>query len=105
MAWLYLVISGAFEIMWAISLKHTEGFTRLLPIIPMLIGAGGILYFLSAAMKVIPVGTAYVVFTGIGAVGTVIWGMIFFGESREVIRILFISLVTIGVIGLKVTGK
>lgn len=101
MAWMQLILAGIFEIGWAISIKYTEGFTKLIPSLGMIIVAAISFYFLSAALKSIPIGTAYVVFTGIGAIGTVIFGMMFLGESREISKILCILLVIIGTVGLK----
>ncbi|RZL44301.1 MAG: quaternary ammonium compound efflux SMR transporter SugE [Pedobacter sp.] len=101
MAWIALFIAGLFEIAWAIGLKYSQGFTKLYPsiftIVCMLISFG----LLSYAMKTLPVGTAYAVWTGIGAAGTVILGMFLFGESREIMRLFFLSLILIGIVGLK----
>ena len=101
MAWIYLVIAGLLEIGWAIGLKYTEGFSRFWPsvatICAMILSFG----LLAAALKTIPVGTGYAVWTGIGAAGTAIIGMAFLGESREVLRILCILLIVTGVVGLK----
>ena len=105
MAWLYLIVAGVVEIGWAISLKYTEGFTRFWPSVGMLAAAITSFFFLSTALKSIPVGTAYVVFTGIGAAGTVLFGMFFLGESRDILRLGFIMLVIVGTIGLKFAGK
>jgi len=105
MAWLYLIVAGVVEIGWAISLKYTEGFTRFWPSVGMLAAAITSFFFLSTALKSIPVGTAYVVFTGIGAAGTVLFGMFFLGESRDILRLGFIMLVNVGTIGLKFAGK
>jgi len=104
MAWVYLVIAGLFEIVWAISLKYTYGFTRLWPSVITLAGMAVSFFFLSWSLKTLPIGSAYTIWTGIGAVGTVIVGMIMFGESREMIRILFVLMIVSGVIGLKVTS-
>lgn len=102
MAWIYLFIAGLFECGWAIGLKYTEGFTRLTPSL-LTVAAMGISFFLlSAAMKTIPVGTAYAVWTGIGAVGVAIMGMILFDESRDILRILCLLLIVTGIIGLKI---
>jgi quaternary ammonium compound-resistance protein SugE len=105
MAWLYLIIAGIFEVSWAISLKYTKGFTRLwisvFNIIVMILGV----LFLSKSLATLPVGTAYAVWTGIGVIGTTALGIIFFNESREWIRIAFILLIIIGIIGLKLTTK
>ena len=105
MSWIYLFIAGLFEIGWAIGLKYTEGFTRLWPSLITIIGMILSFYFLSTAVKTIPIGTAYAVWTGIGAVGTAILGIILFGESKEIIRIFFIMLIVIGIVGLKIFSK
>ena len=105
MSWIYLFIAGLFEIGWAIGLKYTEGFTKLWPSIITIIGMILSFYFLSTAVKTIPIGTAYAVWTGIGAVGTAILGILLFGESKEVVRIFFILLIVIGIIGLKIFSK
>jgi len=101
MSWIILFIAGLFEIAWAIGLKYTEGFTKIIPSIltisAMIISMG----LLSFSLKQLPVGTAYAVWTGIGAVGTAILGIILFGESKELIRIFFIFLIVIGIVGLK----
>jgi len=100
--WIILFIAGLFEITWAIGLKYTEGFTKLWPsvftIAAMIISMG----LLSYSVKHLPVGTAYAVWTGIGAVGTAILGIVLFNESREFARIFFILLIVAGIIGLKI---
>ena len=101
MAWTYLVIAGLLEIGWAIGLKYTEGFSRLWPSVATLCAMIASFGLLSAALKTIPVGTGYAVWTGIGAAGTTIIGMAFLGESREVLRILCLMLIITGVVGLK----
>jgi quaternary ammonium compound-resistance protein SugE len=101
MAWTCLIIAGLLEIGWAIGLKYTEGFSRLWPS-ALTIGAMIASFALLAqALKTIPVGTGYAVWTGIGAAGTAIIGMAFLGESREVLRIVCIVLIVAGVLGLK----
>ncbi|MEJ2104106.1 MAG: quaternary ammonium compound efflux SMR transporter SugE [Ignavibacteriaceae bacterium] len=105
MSWIYLFIAGLFEIAWAIGLKYTEGFTNLLPSALTIIGMILSFYFLSAAVKTIPIGTAYGIWTGIGAVGTAILGIILFDESKDFIRVFFILLIVIGIIGLKIFSK
>jgi quaternary ammonium compound-resistance protein SugE len=105
MDWIYLLIAGLFEIGWAIGLKYTDGFTKLWPSVLTIIGMILSFYFLSTAVKTIPIGTAYAIWTGIGAVGTAILGIILFGESKELIRIFFILLVVIGIVGLKIFSK
>ncbi len=101
MAWIYLAIAGLFECGWAIGLKYTEGFTRLWPSVFTILAMVVSFQLLSTAMKSIPVGTAYAVWTGVGAVGVAILGMILFGESRSVLRIVSILLVVAGIAGLK----
>ncbi len=105
MAWFYLIIAGVLEVVWALSMKRTEGFTRLGPSIFTLSFMAVSFYLLALAMRSLPVGTAYAVWTGIGAAGAVIFGMIWLGESRDVIRLLCVALILIGVIGLKVFTK
>ncbi len=104
MAWFYLIIAGLFEIVWAVGLKYSEGFTRLYPSIGTVIAMIISFYFLAQGLKVIPVGTAYAVWTGIGAVGTAILGMILFNESRDLLRISCILLIIAGIIGLKLVS-
>ena len=101
MAWLYLILAGVFEIGWAIGLKYTEGFTRLWPSMGTILAMGVSFLFLSYALKFIPIGTAYAVWTGIGAVGVAILGMILFGESRDVFRLVCILVIVAGIAGLK----
>jgi quaternary ammonium compound-resistance protein SugE len=101
MAWIYLIIAGLLEIGWAIGLKSTEGFSKLWPSVITILLMMASFAFLSLALKTIPVGTGYAVWTGIGAAGTAIIGMVFLGESRETIRILCILLIVAGVVGLK----
>jgi len=102
MYWIVLFIAGLFEIAWAIGLKYTEGFSKLWPsvftIVCMIISMGLLAY----AVKYLPVGTAYAIWTGIGAVGTAILGMILFDESKELVRIFFIFLIVVGIVGLKI---
>ncbi|MBZ0198253.1 MAG: quaternary ammonium compound efflux SMR transporter SugE [Ignavibacteriaceae bacterium] len=105
MAWFILFIAGLFEAGWAIGLKYSEGFSKLYPsiytIVSMTISVGLLAY----SLKYLPVGTAYAVWTGIGAVSTVVLGMILFNESREFVRLFFIFLIIIGIAGLKVFSK
>jgi quaternary ammonium compound-resistance protein SugE len=105
MSWIYLFIAGLFEIGWAIGLKYTAGFTKLWPSIITIIGMILSFYFLSNAVKSIPIGTAYAIWTGIGAVGTAILGILLFGESKEFVRFFFILLIIAGIVGLKVFSK
>jgi quaternary ammonium compound-resistance protein SugE len=105
MAWIYLFIAGLFEVVWAIGLKYTNGFTKLWPSVGTVIAMIISLYFLSTAVKTIPIGTGYAVWTGIGAVGTALLGIMLFGESKEFVRILCILLIVAGIVGLKIFSK
>ncbi|MFP3859271.1 MAG: DMT family transporter [Bacteroidales bacterium] len=105
MAWIYLLIAGLFEIGWAIGMKYTEGFHKILPTVVVFIAMVLSVYFLSVAVKTIPVGTAYAVWTGIGIVGTTIWGITVFDEPYNFLRILFISLIVISIVGLRIIAK
>jgi quaternary ammonium compound-resistance protein SugE len=101
MAWLLLFVAGLFEVVWAIGLKYTDGFTRPLPsvvtVAAMIVSVG----LLALAMRSLPVGTAYAVWTGIGAVGTVVLGIVLFGEPATAMRIACIALIVAGIVGLK----
>ena len=105
MAWIILFIAGLFEVAWAIGLKYSEGFTKLWPsvftIVTMITSMG----LLSFSVRTLPVGTAYSVWTGIGAVGTAILGIILFNESKDVIRLFFIFLIIAGITGLRFYSK
>ena len=103
MSWLYLVVAGLFETVWAVSLKYTFGFTRLWPSVVTATAMAASLYFLSLALRSLPLGTAYAVWTGIGAVGAAILGMILFGESHAPLRIVSIMLIVAGMAGLRLT--
>jgi quaternary ammonium compound-resistance protein SugE len=102
MAWIRLFVAGLFEIGWAIGLKYTNGFTRLWPTVwtvgAMIVSLG----FLEYSLRTLPIGTAYAVWVGIGAVGTAILGMVLLGESREPLRLACLVLIVAGVIGLKI---
>ncbi len=103
MSWIILFLAGLFEVGWAIGLKYTEGFTRPLPtaltVCAMLVS----LALLGLAMKELPLGTAYAIWTGVGAVGTVIAGLILFGESMALLRLASVALIVCGLIGLKLS--
>jgi len=103
MAWVYLFVAGVLEIVWAVGLKYTEGFTRplasIITIAAMVVSMG----LLGLAVRTLPIGTSYAVWTGIGIVGTTLFGIWFLQESASPIRLVFIALVIIGIIGLKVT--
>ncbi|WP_434514877.1 quaternary ammonium compound efflux SMR transporter SugE [Dechloromonas sp. ARDL1] len=100
-AWLVLLVAGLCEIGWAVGLKYTEGFSRLLPSVATLAAMVLSVVLLGWSLKVLPLGTAYAVWTGVGAVGTAILGMILFGESREALRFVCIGLIVAGIVGLK----
>lgn len=101
MAWTYLFVAGLFECAWAIGLKYTGGFTKLVPSLLTISAMAISVWLLSIAMKTIPVGTAYAVWTGIGAVGVALIGMLYLGESRDIIRVVFLFLIVAGIVGLK----
>lgn len=100
--WIYILIAAVFEVCWAIGLKYTHGLTKLWPSILTIIAMLLSFWFLAQGTKTLPVGTAYAVWTGIGALGTAILGMVLFNESREIIRLACIFLIAAGVIGLKI---
>jgi quaternary ammonium compound-resistance protein SugE len=104
MAWVYLFVAGLLEVGWAVGLKYTEGFTRLWP--SVWTGAALVLsmVFLAAAVRTLPLGTAYAIWTGIGAVGTAALGVVLFGEQAGAARILCIVLIVAGLVGLKLTS-
>jgi quaternary ammonium compound-resistance protein SugE len=102
---LLLFSAGLIEIVFALSLKYNQGFTRLIPSIVTLVSGGASLFLLMTAIKILPVGTAYAVWTGMGAVGVAILGIVLFKESAELYRILSIVLVIVGIIGLKLTDR
>ena len=104
MAWTLLVIAGLFEVGWAIGLKYTEGFTKLGPSTWTVTAMGVSIVLLAIAMRSLPVGTAYAVWTGIGAIGTVILGIVLFGEPATAARIGCIALIVVGIVGLKLVG-
>ena len=100
-AWVTLIFAGLLETGWALGLRYTEGFTRVGPSVVTLAVMAGSVYLLSRSLASLPLGTAYAVWTGIGAVGTVIAGIVLFGESRSVVRLLCILLIVSGIVGLK----
>lgn len=101
MSWIHLFIAGLFEIVWAIGLKYTQGFTRPLPTAVTVAGMIVSFYFLSLATKILPIGTAYAVWTGIGAVGAIILGVILFKEPIDLGRVIFMLFIVVGIIGLR----
>ena len=105
MAWVYLFLAGLFEIVWAVSLKNIDGLSKPLPIIVTIVGMAISFTFLSLALKNLPIGTAYAIWTGLGAVGVAIYGIIMLGESANLIRIICLLLIVSGIIGLKLSTK
>ena len=102
MPWLFLIVAGLLEVGWAIGLKYTEGFMRLWPSVATAASMAGSVILLGLAMKHLPVGTAYAVWTGIGAVGTAILGMVLLGEPASAGRLVCLGLIVAGIVGLKV---
>lgn len=100
-AWTILILAGFFEIGWAVGLKYSEGFTRLWPSVVTAIAMAGSLALLGFALRTLPLGTAYAVWTGIGTVGTVILGMMLFGESASPARLFCVLLILTGIVGLR----
>ena len=104
MAWTLLVVAGIFEIIWATGLKYTDGFTRLWPSVGTVVAMAVSMICLSLAFRVIPMGTAYTVWTGIGAVGTVLLGILLFDEPKNAARLVCITLIIVGIAGLKLSA-
>ncbi|MFY2763273.1 quaternary ammonium compound efflux SMR transporter SugE [Arenimonas sp. MALMAid1274] len=104
MAWLYLAIAGVMEIVWAVGLKYSEGFTKPWPSVVTVLGMAVSFYYLALALKQIPLGTGYAVWVGIGAVGTALLGIVLFGESAAWPRLACIALIVAGIVGLKLTS-
>ncbi|MCX8085664.1 MAG: quaternary ammonium compound efflux SMR transporter SugE [Rhodocyclaceae bacterium] len=104
-AWLVLLLAGLCEIGWAIGLKYTEDFTRFWPSFWTIVAMIASIVLLAWSLKALPVGTAYAVWTGIGAVGTALLGIVLFNESREALRLVSIGLIVVGILGLKLVTK
>lgn len=104
MAWIYLLIAGVFEVVWAMGLKYSQGFTKLYPSLITLAGMVISFYLLSLATKSLPIGTAYAIWTGIGALGAVIAGIFLFNEPVNILRVIFLCLILTGILGLKLTS-
>ncbi|MGI5912078.1 MAG: quaternary ammonium compound efflux SMR transporter SugE [Syntrophomonadaceae bacterium] len=105
MNWLLLLIAGLFEVFWAIGLKYSQGFSKLMPSIFTIFAMMTSFYFLSLALKSFPLGNAYAIWTGIGTVGTVILGVILFKEPIDPIRLICIGFIAIGIVGLKLISN
>ena len=104
MAWLLILIAGVFEIAWAVGLKYSDGFSRLVPSVLTVAAMAASIICLGIAVKSLPVGTAYAVWTGIGAAGTAVLGMYLFQEPATVLRLASIALVVAGIVGLKLAS-
>jgi len=103
MAWILLVFAGLLEVAWAVGLKYTQGFSRLVPSVFTIASMVGSVWLLALAVRTLPLGTAYAIWTGIGAVGAFILGIILFGESASAARIASVTLILAGLVGLKLT--
>ncbi|MBN1548648.1 MAG: quaternary ammonium compound efflux SMR transporter SugE [Syntrophaceae bacterium] len=104
MAWMYLFLAGLMEVGWAVGLKYTQGFTRLWPTVWTVLAMALSLFFLGQSLKSLPVGTAYAVWTGIGAAGVAVLGIILFGDSKSVLRLMSIGLIIAGIAGLRLSA-
>jgi len=104
-AWLLVAIAGLLEVAWAMGLKYSEGFTRPAISAATLVAMAVSMWLLSQALRVLPAGTGYAVWTGIGAVGTAILGIVLLGESRAALRLASIGLIVVGILGLRLTGE
>lgn len=101
MSWFFLFLAGLSEVGWAIGLKYTDGFTRFWPSLATVLAMIISFVLLGQALRTLPIGTAYAIWTGIGAVGTAIFGMVVFGEPKDALRLACLGLIVIGIIGLK----
>lgn len=104
MAWIYLAIAGVLEVGWAVGLKYTEGLTRFWPTVLTAVAILGSMGFLALALRTLPMGTAYAVWTGIGTVGTVAFGILLFNEPSDALRLACIGLILAGIVGLKLVS-
>lgn len=102
--WIYLIIAGLFEVVWSMALKYSYGFTKLIPSLITLTGMVISFYLLALATKTLPIGTAYSIWTGIGALGAVLLGILLFNEPVNIMRIIFFCLILVGILGLKITS-
>ena len=105
MAWIYLLLAGLFEVVWAIGLKYSDGFSRLWPTVGTLAAMAASIVLLAMAVKTLPIGTAYAIWTGIGAVGAVALGIVLFGDPATLPRLLCVALILVGIVGLKLTAS
>jgi quaternary ammonium compound-resistance protein SugE len=104
MAWVVLFVAGLLEVGWAVGLKYTEGFTRLWPSVATGVAVIGSMALLGLALRTLPLGTAYAIWTGIGTVGTAVTGIVVFGEPATAMRLVCIALFVAGIVGLKITS-
>lgn len=102
--WVLLIVAGLLEVAWALSLKYAEGFTRLVPSLLSVVTISGSMYCLSVAMRALPVGIAYGVFVGMGAVGTAIYGIVALGEPASPMKLSFLGLLVVAILGLRMVG-
>jgi quaternary ammonium compound-resistance protein SugE len=104
MTWIILILAGLLEVVWAVGLKYTEGFTRLIPSALTLAAMAGSVGLLGLALRTLPLGTAYAIWTGIGTVGTVLYGIVMLNEPASVVRLTCIAMIVGGIIGLKISN-
>ena len=104
MSWIYLFFAGLFEIGWAVGLKYSHGFTRLMPSVLTIAAMGVSLFLLGLALRSLPLGTAYAIWTGIGTIGTAILGIMLFSEPAEALRLVCIGMIAAGIVGLKLVS-
>ena len=105
MAWFYLFFAGALEVTFTTSLKYAEGFTKLAPSLIFIAAYAASAWFLAKSLQAIPLGTAYAVWTGIGAIGTALVGIVVFGESATALRLFFLGIIIVGIVGLKMVSE
>ncbi len=105
MQWFYLILAGFFEVGWAVGLKFSDGFTKIIPSIFTVVTMAASLYFLSLSLKTLPLSSSYAIWTGIGTIGTVILGIIIFKEPVSVVRIVCVLLIVAGIVGLKLVSS
>lgn len=103
MAWIYIIMAGLLEIVWVIGLKYSHGFTKIIPSIVTVVIIIFSFFLLSKALHSIPLGTGYAIFTGLGTVGTVVTGMLFWGETINPLKVFFVALMILGIIGIKLS--
>ena len=102
MTWIVLILAGLLEVVWAVGLKYTEGFTKLIPSVFTLAAMAGSVGMLGLALRALPLGTAYAIWTGIGTVGTVVYGIVMLNEPAGVVRLVCIAMIVGGIVGLKI---